>query len=169
MRAVGIFIRTVAHTKIYMRWTTVQNVLDAFAAEVLRKRKAIGYTQRQLADKLHEHPYYSGSGTRNQQSKSRNHLAYCERIGYLYWCDPVSQYCARAYFQKPLWISSPERVRQRFKSMCPCVNKQISWKLINEQPFTKISGCFFFPIYCLSFDLPQQKSLCSCYSKDSKT
>ena len=31
----------------------MQNVLDTFAAEVLRKRKAIGYTQRQLADKLH--------------------------------------------------------------------------------------------------------------------
>ena len=53
MRAVRIFIRTVAHTKIYMRGTTGQNVLDTFAAEVLRKRKAIGYTQRQLADKLH--------------------------------------------------------------------------------------------------------------------
>lgn len=32
----------------------MQNVLDTFAAEVLRKRKAIGYTQRQLADKLQQ-------------------------------------------------------------------------------------------------------------------
>ncbi len=31
----------------------MQNVLDTFAAEGLRKRKAIGYAQRQLADKLH--------------------------------------------------------------------------------------------------------------------
>ena len=31
----------------------MKNVLDTFAAEVLRNRKAIGYTQRQLADNLH--------------------------------------------------------------------------------------------------------------------
>ena len=31
----------------------VQNVLDSFAAEVKRKRKLAGYTQKQLADKLH--------------------------------------------------------------------------------------------------------------------
>lgn len=38
-------------------------------------------------------------------------------------CFPI---LCEGIFQKPLWISSPERVRQRFKSMCPCVNKQIS-------------------------------------------
>ena len=150
MRAVRIFIRTVAHTKIYMRWTTVQNVLDTFAAEVLRKRKAIGYTQRQLADKLHmsirtiqdlEH------GISNPKPKPscllrENWISVLMRSCFPILCEGI--------FQKPLWISSPERVRQRFKSMCPCVNKQISWKLINEQPFTKISGCFFFRyIVCL--------------------
>lgn len=30
----------------------MQNVLDSFASEVLRKRKVLGYTQRQLAEKL---------------------------------------------------------------------------------------------------------------------
>lgn len=31
----------------------MQNVLDSFAFEVRRKRKAAGYTQRQLAERLH--------------------------------------------------------------------------------------------------------------------
>ena len=31
----------------------MQNTLDSFAFEVRRKRKVAGYTQRQLADKLH--------------------------------------------------------------------------------------------------------------------
>lgn len=30
----------------------MQNLLDSFAAEVLRKRKILGYTQMQLAEKL---------------------------------------------------------------------------------------------------------------------
>lgn len=31
----------------------MQNILDAFASEVRRKRKVMGFTQQQLADKLH--------------------------------------------------------------------------------------------------------------------
>lgn len=104
----------------------MQNVLDTFAAEVLRKRKAIGYTQRQLADKLHmsirtiqdlEH------GISNPKPKPscllrENWISVLMRSCFPILCEGI--------FQKPLWISSPERVRQRFKSMCPCVNKQIS-------------------------------------------
>ena len=76
----------------------MQNVLDTFAAEVLRKRKAIGYTQRQLADKLHmsirtiqdlEH------GISNPKAETILLIARELDIS----IDAVSQYCARAYFK----------------------------------------------------------------------
>lgn len=104
----------------------MQNVLDTFAAEVLRKRKAIGYTQRQLADKLHmsirtiqdlEH------GISNPKAETILLIARELDISIDAILFPI---LCEGIFQKPLWISSPERVRQRFKSMCPCVNKQIS-------------------------------------------
>lgn len=104
----------------------MQNVLDTFAAEVLRKRKAIGYTQRQLADKLHmsirtiqdlEH------GISNPKAETILLIARELDISIDAILFPN---IVRGHISKPLWISSPERVRQRFKSMCPCVNKQIS-------------------------------------------
>lgn len=104
----------------------MQNVLDTFAAEVLRKRKAIGYTQRQLADKLHmsirtiqdlEH------GISNPKAETILLIARELDISIDAILFPN---IVRGHISKPLWISSLERVRQRFKSMCPCVNKQIS-------------------------------------------
>lgn len=104
----------------------MQNVLDTFAAEVLRKRKAIGYTQRQLADKLHmsirtiqdlEH------GISNPKAETILLIARELDISIDAILFPN---IVRGHISKTAWISSPERVRQRFKSMCPCVNKQIS-------------------------------------------
>ena len=141
----------------------MQNVLDTFAAEVLRKRKAIGYTQRQLADKLHmsirtiqdlEH------GISNPKAETILLIAreLDISIDAILFPNIVRGHISKTAMD--FFAGKSEAEVQKYVSLC-----QQADKLKTD----KDKRLLLFSIYCLSFDLPQQKSLCSCYSKDSKT
>ena len=152
-----------------MRWTTVQNVLDTFAAEVLRKRKAIGYTQRQLADKLHmsirtiqdlEH------GISNPKAETILLIAreLDISIDAILFPNIVRGHISKTAMD--FFAGKSEAEVQKYVSLCQQADKL---KTDKWAAVYKDKRLLLFSIYCLSFDLPQQKSLCSCYSKDSKT